>query len=453
MMRSMRANIQAACLTVALVGGLVAPAMAGRNDCAGDCDSSGAISMGELVLLTNAALAGEASAACGVQATVVVDHVVQSVSLAQAGCPVPGTATPTPTLTNTPTLTPTRDPNAPLGRRHFEINPANGGFFAALGGGLNLRLGGFRGQSNGVAENAFMDIEAGVPDPQTGVAVLSVVDSSEYLVAQAAIAGANFTVCIALQPPIANAGVIDCDGGSDYSISLRADHHLGEIGVDGFTADDCTAMGGVLEEGARLCKAGKEDFCRRDSDCDTMPGTGDGVCGLQDAMCVDPPTFATCRNDSACDSAPGVEDGQCGQTLPHIGVCNSRFIPSGGTGDTGPGSLTFAPISGLAGLPARLNLERALPCGDEGLGQPLGFALTSTRAQAIIQDVSNNLGQTLNFALEQATGATVRQFELQNFSCEQWTNPQGPGCLGLVAPVLHQNMGADVVTAFKLCGR
>jgi len=439
-------HLAAGLAAVVLVLGLATPAFAGGEACVGDCDASGTVSMTDLVTLTGAVLAGETSAACGVDETAVVDDVVQAVGFANGGCPVIGTPTPT------PTLTPTRDPSAPLGRRRFEVNPANGGFFAALGG-LTLRLGGFMGQSDGASERAFFELEAGVPDPETGIATIDVVDSSDYLVAQANIAGANFTVCLRLLTPVTTAGVIDCDGGSDYSIGLRADHHIGELGVDGFTADQCTEAGGILEEGTRLCKTGKEfESCRADSDCDLMPGSGDGQCGLQDSMCVSPATQAMCTNDSECDSG-GSMNGQCGATRPHIGVCNGQFTPVVGSGDSGPGAVTFAPFGSLAGLPAQLNLESGLPCGDEGQGSTLSFALTSTRAQAVIEDVSNQIGQTLNFTLEQATTATPKIYELQNFSCDQWTNPAGPGCLGLVAPVLHQNQGADVVTAFKLCGR
>lgn len=441
-------NSAAAIAAAVLVLATAAASFAGREACVGDCDTSGAVEMTDLVTLIDAALGVTQTTTCDVDGDASVEHVVQAVDHAHGGCPVLGTPTPT------PTLTPTYDPNAPLGRRRFEVNPTTSGFSVAVAGGTRIRLGTFTGQSGGVAEDAFFELEAGVPDSETQIATINVTSSSEYLVAPVNTLGVNFTVCLKLITPVLNAGAIDCDGGSDYSIGLRADHNAGELGIDGFTADQCTAIDGVIEEGTRLCKTGKElELCRADSDCDTSAQAGDGECGLAPSQCVEPPTFATCRNDSECDSAAGAEDGQCGQTRPHIGVCNGPFTPILGSTDTGPGSITFAPIGGLLGLPATLNLEEALPCGDEGPGQPLSFALTSTRAQAIIEDAGNKPHETLDFALTQATTATPRQYELQNFSCQQWSDAAGPGCLGLVAPVLHQLAGADVVTAFKLCGR
>jgi len=436
--------------TVALLS-VASPSLAQEEACIGDCDGDGEVSFAELITLVEAGVGAGQAAACGVDGEVVIDHVVQATGFASNGCPVAGTPTPT------PTATPTRDPSAPLGTRRFVVNPNNGGFYLALTG-FTPRLGGFMGQTNGVAEPAFLEFEAGVPDPETGIATIDVVGASEYLTASANLAGFAVNLCLKLEVPITTAGVIDCDGGSDYSIGLDADHNLGELGIDGFTADDCTEAGGTIEGGTRLCKTGRElDSCRGDRDCDTSAEAGDGICGLGGAspnFCVLPVSTRgeTCTNDAQCDSSPGAENGQCGQQQPHVGVCNGQFTPAQGTGDTGPGSVTFAPFAGLNGLPARLNLESSLPCGDEGSGQELGFALTSTSARATIADANNIAGQNLTFALNPASGATPRQFELQNFSCDSWNNGSGPGCLGLVAPILHQVMGSDAITAFKLCG-
>lgn len=429
------------------------PNAARAEECIGDCDGDGSVAMSELVRVVGAALEVEPGTTCGVaDGETAVEHAVAAVRHANDGCPVVGTPTPT------PTATPTRDPSAPLGRRRFVVNPNNGGFYLALTG-FTPRLGGFMGQTDGVAEPAFFEFEAGVPDPETGIATIDVVAASEYLTASANLAGFAVNLCLELQVPVTTAGVIDCDGGSDYSISLNANHNLGELGANGFTADQCTDLGGSIEGGTRLCKTGRElDSCRSDADCDTSEGADNGICGLGGAnptFCVLPPETRgnLCSNDAQCDSAPGAQNGQCGQELPHVGVCNGQFVPGQGSGETGPGSLTFAPFAGLNGLPARLNLESSLPCGDEGRGQELGFALTSTSAQATIANANYTAGQNLSFSLTQATSATPRQFELQNFSCEDWNNQSGPGCLGLVAPILHQVMGSDAVTAFKLCGR
>ncbi len=442
-------RLTTAALAAAVLVATAPVAFAARQTCIGDCDANGEVGITDLVTLIDAALGVTETTTCDVEGAAGVEHVVLAVNHAHGGCPLAGTPTPTPT----PTRTPTHDPNA-LGRRRFEINPATSTFSMTVASGTTIPLGNFVGQSNGVAEHAFLELEAGAPDPVTHVASIDVTSSSDYLVAPVDALGANFIVCLKLLTPARNAAAIDCDGGSDYSIGLHGDHNVGQLGVDGFTADQCTAINGVIEGGTRLCKTGKElAQCRADSDCDTSAQAGDGECGLAPSACVAPPTLATCRNDSNCDSFPGAGDGQCGQTGPHLGVCNGPFTPITGSGDTGPGSVTFALIGGLLGLPATLNIEDSLPCGDEGPGQPLSFALTSTRAQAIIEDTNNKPRETLDFALVQATTATPGEYDLQNFSCEQWSNAAGPGCLGLVAPAYDQLAGADVITTFKLCGR
>lgn len=129
------------------------------------------------------------------------------------------------------------------------------------------------------------------------------------------------------------------------------------------------------------------------------------------------------------------EDPTCSTGLPdinptHPGVCNGPIEAELIEGDSGPGALAFAtdPEALEGGLPVEITLEDALPCGDEGPGEP-GFvfplALSTGIARATILDRNNQPGQTLEV---EVTG--------ENFDCSAWTQEDGPGKLVFAGPVV-----------------
>lgn len=145
------------------------------------------------------------------------------------------TLTPSPTASATRTETPTAPPTATatpgLGVRHFTLDPASSRLDFEPG------LGSFTGFTG------FLDLAVGVPDPSTGVAPVAVTGASPYL----SVAVGDFTFCIKPLLPAQNAGVLSCNGGIELGVSSTQDHHLGTVGVDGFTAEDCAAAGGSVE--------------------------------------------------------------------------------------------------------------------------------------------------------------------------------------------------------------
>jgi hypothetical protein len=179
----------------------------------------------------------------------------------------------------------------------------------------------------------FLDLTAAVPDPVSGQTFVDVTDASEFITMDLN-PDAAFVVCIRpLAIPVNRAGIIDCDGGSDLGIAALQDHHLGEVGVDGFSADDCAAAGGTVE-------------------------TADD---------------------------------------PHPNVCNGPLeIGPSGEADSGPGAveIAFDDARGIQGLPVEITVESALPCGDEGEGTRTVLTLVSALSRATILDVDNKLGET-----------------------------------------------------------
>jgi hypothetical protein len=198
----------------------------------------------------------------------------------------------------------------------------------------------------------FLDLTAGVPDPVSGQTFVDVTAASEFITLDLN-PDAGFVVCIRpLSIPVEKAGIVDCDGGSDLGIASVQDHHIGEAGVDGFSAEDCAAAGGTVE-------------------------TADE---------------------------------------PHPNVCNGPLkMSASGEGDTGAGAveIAFDEARGIQGLPVELTVESALPCGDEGEGTTTVFALVSGVSRATILDVDNQLGET--FTDEEAGEAfSCRQWDHEN---------------------------------------
>ncbi|HVN85601.1 MAG TPA: hypothetical protein VMW17_12235 [Candidatus Binatia bacterium] len=342
------------------------------------------------------------------------------------------TITLTPTVTATPTATNTL---GPLGIRHFVLDSTQSSFTVKISGGLEIPVGFFRGQTNGQDEPAFLDLEAGQPDAN-GFVRVNIVAASEYLyVDSKQLAG--FVFCLKPLVPVMSAGILGCNGGTDVSISLNQDHHIGQLGVNGFTTTNCTAMQGHVETPYAACSAGLVgQACDVDGDCDTTPGAGDGTCAHVPAACTTGMVGKVCQTNADCNQ--GTTAGHCGF---HGGVCNGPLVPGLGTGDSGPGELFIAPNPDpnvlTNGMPVELGFENALPCGDEGPGMPSPFALTTGHSSSLVTDANNMLGHTLNFDTQG-----------ENFDCYNWQS-NDKGRLVLSAPAIDQRTVGDVATIFN----
>jgi len=301
---------------------------------------------------------------------------------------------------------------------------------------VKITVGHLQGQSNGKTESAFLDFQAGQPDAN-GFTKVDIIGASDFIFADATRL-AGFVICIKPLVPVTAAGLLACNGGLNSTISLTQDHHIGQVGINGFTAAQCTAQQGHVEVPYAACSAGTVNaMCDVDADCDTTTGAGDAVCTQFPAHCTSGNVGAACQ--TAADCATKTNSGQCG--MPHPGVCNGPLVPGMGPGDSGPGSLLIVPdpdpMVQLNGLPVELGFEAALPCGDEGPGMPSPFALTSGFSQSVILDADNMLGQTLSF-----------QVQGENFSCQQWQD-NSVGRLVLSAPAIDQMVVGDVATLFN----
>ncbi len=352
------------------------------------------------------------------------------------------TATATPTPSDTPTATNTPTPSATpsatptlgvLGLRHFVISEAKSTFQIKIRDGLTIPVGKFQGQSNGIVEPAFLDLEAGQPDAN-GFVTVNIPRASDYIfVDSKSLAG--FVFCIKPLVPVTAAGVLGCNGGRDVSLSLEQNHHVGEVGVDGFTAAQCRALQGQVEVPYAVCSAGMVGApCTVNVECETAVGAGDGTCTYVPARCVSGKTGAVCETDDDCTMDTTL--GQCG--MPHGGVCNGPLVPALGAGDSGPGELFIAPDpnSNTNGMPVELGFESELPCGDEGPGMRSPFALTTGLSRALVVNANDEAGRTLKF---DAQG--------ENFSCQQWQE-NTKGRLVISAPALDQRLVGDVATIF-----
>jgi len=115
--------------TLALLG--VNPSGA-QAQCAGDCNSDGAVAINELITGVNIALGSAAVPSCAsfdvnADGSVAINELIAAVNNALSGCPSGGTATPTPTSTAptsgpTATVTPTRPVNASCGNGETEAS-------------------------------------------------------------------------------------------------------------------------------------------------------------------------------------------------------------------------------------------------------------------------------------------------------------------------------------------
>ena len=343
------------------------------------------------------------------------------------------TITFTPTLTSTPTATNTL---GPLGVRHFVLDPDASTFQVKISGGLTIPLGNLHGQTNGQDAPAFLDFEAGQPDAN-GFTKVNIIAASDYFYVDATTL-AGFVFCLKPMVPVMSAGMLGCNGGINVSLSLNQDHHLGQVGVDGFTAAQCEAMQGHVEIPYSACSAGMIDHaCTVDSDCDTTTGSGDGACAHFPATCTAGNVGMVCQTNNDCKTATTA--GTCG--MPHPGVCNGPLVPGLGTGDSGPGELFIAPNPDpnvqTNGIPIELGFEAAFPCGDEGPGMPSPFALTTGLSSSQVLNANNMLGRTLNFDTQG-----------ENFDCYNWQS-NDKGRLVISAPAIDQRTVGDVATIFN----
>ena len=343
-------------------------------------------------------------------------------------------------MTATPTVTSTL---GPLGVRHFVLDQAKSQFQIRIAAGSivsTVPVGGFQGQSNGETEAAFFDFEAGQPDAD-GFTKVNIVRASEYFFVDARSTPAKFLICLhMLVPPsgIPDAGILGCNGGLDISLSLDQNHRVGQVGVGGFTADQCTAVNGTVERPYASCSAGNVGgACNEDVDCDTSSGAGDGVCTQFPSRCSSGNVGAVCQSNADC--TVGTATGKCG--MPHGGVCNGPLTPGFGNGDTGPGEFFIVPNPTppmqTNGLAIEIGFEQDLPCGDEGPGLRSPFALTTGLSTSTIENANNKPGQTLTF---DAQG--------ENFDCYNWQTSTR-GRLVLSAPALDQPLVGDVATVFN----
>ena len=438
-----RSVVIAGAVCCAVVLGVV-PSIA-RANCTGDCNTDGRVDVGEVQTMVNIDLGGAMLDKCMAgdvnnDGSISIDEIVTAAHNLLTGCPVNPTPTPT---------------SGPLGTRHFVLNPARSVFKALVPSlHLTLTLGSFMGQTNGQTEPAFLDLEAGTPDRATGYTTVNVVRASQYFVASSVMFGMPIAVCLRPMVPVMNAGAIDCKGTLPYSFQTTIDHNIGAVGANGFTAAQCEATCegpgncGHVESPNQICAAGfVGGMCRTNADCDSIMGAGDGVCGLGQATCTMGKTGGPCQADADCDSSPMSGDGVCGNPEPDPGVCNGPLTFSVLPGATGPGAIIIAPNEafGLNGLPVELSIENTPPCGDEGPGQQITFALTTGTSESMILDVNNsgtnNSGTKATFS---AQG--------QNFSCSDWQDSNGPGRLVLTAPTLNLGGFGDLLTAFIFDG-
>jgi hypothetical protein len=217
------------------------------------------------------------------------------------------------TITTAPTATKTPG----LGIRHFSLAPASSLLKLLPDGGT---FSGFSGS---------LDLAAHAPDPVTGLALIDVVGGSEFLSVQID----SLTLCIKPIVPVSAAGVVACSGGVDFGVISSQDHNIGTVGVNGFTAADCSAAGGTVE----------------------------------------------------------------GPADPHPGVCNGPVeLVSSNEPDSGIGAVLIAPDDRFAtqGLPAEVTIAPG-PCDTHGVGDPTLFGFVSALSRAVIHNANNVPGAEL----------------------------------------------------------
>jgi hypothetical protein len=340
-------------------------------ECPGDCDGDLEVRVAELVAAVDAALHPPRLQRCPAadvdgSRTVTVDELIAAVERSFSPCPVVDSPTPTPSPT--PTASPTVIVG--LGVRRFSIDPASSPLVLVLAPDTVLpTLPGFDG---------FLELTAGEPDAKSGRAFVDVTGASEFI----AIDLPSQTATLCLRPvreamPFVHAGVLACAGDFAARLSVTQDHRLGIAG---------------------RCAGGESDglFCERDDDC----------------------AGGSCFDEADCEEAGGrLESG----ASPHRGFCNGPLAVRREASGAATGALLLAREEelGTNGLPVEIVMESALPCGDEeapGMSTEIGLSSAGTIVRVL--DFNAAAGATLEY---QAAG--------ESFSCESWTEENGPGML------------------------
>jgi hypothetical protein len=232
--------------------------------------------------------------------------------------------------------------------RRFSLDPATSRFQTVPGNPMF----GFQG---------YLDLQMEAVNG-SGIGFVDVVGSSPFL----SLDLGGFSLCLRPIVPAMDAGVIDCDGGSNLGVTTTQDHNLGLAGAA------CLAAGGSIE------------------------------------------------------------------TQPHPDVCNGPIVTSASaTPDSGAGALLIAPGGGTNGLKMELSFQLG-SC--ESAAPEEVFAFTTASYRAEIDDANNLPGTTL-----------VHEELGQNFSCNQFTQENGPGRLVFTLGTLHGAAdGSDLILVFVL---
>jgi hypothetical protein len=126
---------------------------------------------------------------------------------------------------------------------------------------------------------------------------------------------------------------------------------------------------------------------------------------------------------------------------PHPGVCNGPVdVGASPEADSGIGALLIAPDDrfNTEGLPAEVTIA-AGACDTHGAGEPTLFGFVSGVSRAEIFDANN------------VSGALLQHDEDgENFSCQAWTQENGPGRIVLSVPAVHGSNTGDLITVFVL---
>jgi len=321
-------------------------------------------------------------------------------------------------------------PPRPLGTRHFVVKSSNSPFFAVIGT-LSLPAGNFQG---------FLDLEAGTPDAN-GFAPINVPSASEYISANIQLAG--MILCLKPHVPATNVGLVACKG-LDISYAASVDHVAGTVGQNGFTVDDCTAIRGSLGNGT--VEYGR---CADNDDNETAQQC------LANTDCTAP---LTCQTHLS---------------TPHTGVCNGPInVGPGGKGDSGRGAVAITPDpdTGQGGLVFDLSFVHPGKCrNDESVDCSSNTDCGGDVCEQACGDTEPTTVSALPFfsgpvsvqIFHADAGTTNRKYETkgENFSCADWTNPNGPGKLVFAIPQLHAfalsagQSPSDLITAWVLSGR
>jgi hypothetical protein len=210
----------------------------------------------------------------------------------------------------------------------------------------------------------YLDLEMG-PAGEMGIRTVNVVGSSPFLSLDLS---PGLKLCLRPILPAMSAGLIDCDGGSNFGVQTTQDHNLGLSGAA------CLAAGGTLE----------------------------------------------------------------GKDLPHPNVCNGPIVTAASNvPDSGAGAMLIAPDPqrGIEGLRVEFSTQSGA-CSPGGPEEVFAFTTASYRAQ--IDDTDN-----VPFSM------LVHEEQGQNFSCDQFTQQNGPGRLVFTLGALH-GAGNDLILVFVL---